>query len=377
MKQKLSPKPARGICAPGKLWRGLTAAALTITLAICPVGAAPELSARSAILVDAASGRVLCEKNAGRKSLIASTTKIMTGLLVAEAGKLDEEYTIPPEAVGIEGSSLYLREGETLTREQLLYGLMLRSGNDAAVALALAVAGDVESFVARMNGRAAELGLTDTHFANPNGLDDDGNYSTARDLAALTRTAMENETFAKVVGTKEYRFGNRVLINHNKLLWRCEGAVGVKTGYTKKAGRLLVSAAERDGQRLIAVTIDAPSDWADHAALLDYGYSEYTRTVLLPAGARIGAARVVGGESVLVQAVLTRELSYPLLPGEEPELRLNLPEFVYAPVETAELAGSVQAVLDGEVVAEVPLRWRNGVRAQERRKNWLERLFGK
>ena len=362
--------------APERLLSGL-AAALALTLTICPIEAAPEVSARSAILMDAASGRILCEKNAERKSLIASTTKIMTGLLAAEAGELDEEFTIPPEAVGIEGSSLYLKEGEKLTREQLLYGLMLRSGNDAAVALALAVSGDVESFVTRMNERAAELGLTDTHYANPNGLDDDGNYSTARDLAALTRTAMENETFAKVVGTKQYRFGNRVLVNHNKLLWRCEGAVGVKTGYTKKAGRLLVSAAEREGRRLIAVTIDAPSDWADHRALLDYGYSEYAQTVLLPAGARIGAARVVGGQSLLVQAVLTRELSYPLLPGEEPELRLNLPEFVYAPVETAELAGSVQAVLDGEVVAEVPLRWRNEVPAQEQRKNWFERLFGK
>ena len=336
----------------------------------------PKLSARSAILVDADSGRVLCEKDAERRSLIASTTKIMTGLLAAEAGGLETEFVIPPEAVGIEGSSLYLREGEKLTREELLYGLMLRSGNDAAVALAIATAGDVASFVERMNERAAELGLTDTHFANPNGLDDDGNYSTARDLAALARTAMDNEVFAEVVGTREYRCGNRVLVNHNKLLWRCEGVVGVKTGYTKKAGRLLVSAAERDGRRLIAVTIDAPNDWADHAALLDYGYTEFTRTVLLPAGARIGAARVIGGRVLLAQAVLTRELSYPLLPGEEPELRLNLPEFVYAPVETAAIAGSVQAVLDGEVVAEVPLRWRNEVPVQEKRKSWLERLFG-
>ena len=359
------------------LRRGLLAAVLTAALSICSSGAAPGVSAHCAILVDAASGRVLCEKNAGQKSLIASTTKIMTGLLVAEAGGLDEEFTIPAEAVGIEGSSLYLKEGEKLTREQLLYGMMLRSGNDAAVALALATAGDVERFVDRMNERAAELGLTGTHFANPNGLDDDGNYSTARDLAALARAAMDNETFAKVVGTKEYRFGNRVLTNHNKLLWRCEGVMGVKTGYTKAAGRLLVSAAERDGRRLIAVTIDAPNDWADHAALLDYGYSEYAQTVLLPAGARIGAARVVGGNSLLVQAVLTRELSYPLLPGEEPELRLNLPEFVYAPVETAELAGSVQAVLDGKVVAEAPLRWRNEVSAQEQQKNWFEKLFGK
>lgn len=375
MKRKLSHKFSTGVLV--RLLLCLSAAIVTVRLAVCPAGAAPEVSARCAILLDAASGRVLWEKNAGRRNLIASTTKIMTGLLAAEAGNLDEEFTIPPEAVGIEGSSLYLKEGEKLTREQLLYGMMLRSGNDAAVALALATAGSVENFVARMNERAAELRLTGTHFANPNGLDDDGNYSTARDLAVLAQTAMENETFAKVVGTKEYRFGNRVLTNHNKLLWRCEGVVGVKTGYTKAAGRLLVSAAERDGRRLIAVTIDAPNDWADHAALLDYGYSEYTQTVLVPAGARIGAARVAGGKALLVQAVLTKELAYPLLPGEEPELRLNLPEFVYAPVETAELAGSVQAVLDGKVVAEAPLRWRNEVPAQEKQKNWFEKLFKK
>lgn len=356
----------------------LAAAALAAAAVLsCSAAAAPGISARSAIVLDAASGRVLYEKDADRKSLIASTTKIMTGLLAVEAGNLEEPFEIPPEAVGIEGSSLYLREGEVLTREQLLYGMMLRSGNDAAAALAIATAGSVEDFVAQMNERAAELGLSATHFANPNGLDDEDNYSTARDLALLARAAMENETFAKVVGSKQYRFGNRVLVNHNKLLWRYEGASGVKTGYTRAAGRLLVSAAERDGQRLIAVTVDAPSDWADHKALLDYGYTACPRTVLIPAGARIGASRVVGGKALLAQCLLTEDLACPLFPGEEPELRLNLPEFVYAPVVTAEKAGTVQAVLNGEVVAEALLRWRSEVPAQDGPKGFWERLFRK
>ncbi len=353
------------------------ALAAAAVLSCSAAAAAPGISARSAIVVDAASGRVLYEKDADRKSLIASTTKIMTGLLAAEAGNLEEPFEIPPEAVGIEGSSLYLREGEVLTREQLLYGMMLRSGNDAAVALAIATAGSVEDFVVRMNERAAELGLSGTHFANPNGLDDEDNYSTARDLARLARAAMENKTFAGVVGSKQYRFGNRVLVNHNKLLWRYEGAAGVKTGYTKAAGRLLVSAAERNGQRLIAVTIDAPSDWADHKALLDYAYTACPRTVLIPAGARIGASRVVGGKALLAQCLLTGDLACPLFPGEEPELRLNLPEFVYAPVVAAEKAGTVQAVLNGEVVAEALLRWRSEVPVQDSPKSFWERLFRK
>ncbi len=362
-------------------FRTSRAAALLLAAAVflsAPVHAAPGVSARSAILVDAASGRVLYEKNADERSLIASTTKIMTGLLVSEAGRLDEVFVIPPEAVGIEGSSLYLREGEQLTREQLLYGMMLRSGNDAAVALALATAGSVDAFVAEMNERAAELGLADTRFANPNGLDDEGNYSTARDLASLARAAMENETFRRVVATKEYRFGDRVVVNHNKLLWRCEGAVGVKTGYTRAAGRLLVSAAERDGRRLIAVTINDPSDWTDHAALLDYGFSAFASRVLSPDGAAPGAVEVIGGTSALAQCRQQGDLVYPMCEGETAELRVCLPRFVFAPVAAGERAGCIQAIIDGRVAAEAPLVWRSSVPAQpEKPKSLLQRLFGK
>ena len=198
---------------------------------------------------------MLYAHNADQPGLIASTTKIMTALLVAEQCNPDARVKIPPEATGIEGSSMYLTAGEVLTVRDLLYGLMLHSGNDAAVALAIFCAGDVGAFVDRMNQRAGQLGLRQTEFANPNGLDSEHNRSTARDLAWLAACALENDLFREVVSTRTYTNGLRTMTNHNKLLWRYEGAIGVKTGYTRAAGRILVSAAERDGRRLVAVTM--------------------------------------------------------------------------------------------------------------------------
>ena len=228
---------------------------------------AGAVSARSAYVLDAVSGRVLFSQNPDRRSLIASTTKIMTALIVCEQCNVLDRMRIPREAVGIEGSSMYLKEGEVLTLQELLYGLMLSSGNDAAVALAIYCGGTVEGFAELMNDKARVLGMTGTHFENPNGLDSPGHYSTARDLAVLAAYAMENPIFAKTVSTKTVCAGNRALRNHNKLLWMLEGADGVKTGYTKAAGRILVSSATRDGRRLIAVTLDDPNDWQDHQAL--------------------------------------------------------------------------------------------------------------
>lgn len=343
-----------------------------------PVSAAPGVSARSALLMDAATGQVLYEKDADRQSLIASTTKIMTGLLTAESGRLSETVSVPPEAVGIEGSSLYLKAGEELTVEQLLYGLMLQSGNDAAVALAMTLEGSVKRFVARMNERAAELGLTSTNFANPNGLDDDGNYATARDLGRLAAAALENETFRQVVSTREYSFGERHLTNHNKLLWRYEGAVGVKTGFTKAAGRLLVSAAERCGRRLIAVTINAPDDWNDHTAMLDYGFSRMTEQTLVSDGQSLGAVPVIGGTAVLCRCAVKGEIACGLLPGEEPELRLLLPRFVFAPVTAGTHAGWVEARVGDAVLGRAELIWETGAQVQPEPepRGFLERLFG-
>ena len=249
---------------------GLLAAAMLLFTAF----AAPQTAAKSAILINGKTGEVLYAKNENARGLSASTTTIMTALLIAETCDPAARTTIRPEAVGIEGSSLYLKEGEVLTIGDLLYGLMLQSGNDAAVALAQYLDGDEAAFVLRMNRRAEELGLADTRFGNPHGLDSSENYSTAADLAKLTAFALENDLFRTVVSTKTHTFGERSLANHNKLLWRYDGAIGVKTGYTKAAGRILVSAAERDGTRLIAVTINDGNDWADHARMLDYGFEQ-------------------------------------------------------------------------------------------------------
>ena len=233
----------------------------------------PQVSAKSAALLDGTTGTCLYEKNGDQRALIASTTKIMTGLLVCEAGELERSVTVPDAAVWVEGSSMYLKSGETLTRRELLYGMMLHSGNDAALTLAISVSGSEAAFVRQMNLRVRALGLTQTHFANPHGLDSGENYSTALDLAQLARAALQNEAFRTVVSTKTVSCAGRTLTNHNKLLWRYDGCIGVKTGYTRHAGRILVSAAERDGRQLIAVTISDPDDWRDHAALLDYGFA--------------------------------------------------------------------------------------------------------
>ena len=233
---------------------------------------ASAVSAKSAIVLDGTTGRVLYEKQADQQMLIASTTKIMTALIVCEQCNVLDRVRIPKVAVGIEGSSMYLREGEVLTVQELLYGLMLHSGNDAAVALAVYCGGTVEGFAQLMNDKARLLGMENTHFVNPNGLDAPGHYSTARDMATLAAFAMDNPIFAQTVATKTVTAAGRALRNHNKLLWQVQGADGVKTGYTKAAGRILVSSATRQGRWLIAVTMSDPNDWQDHKLLLDQGF---------------------------------------------------------------------------------------------------------
>ena len=249
------------------------AAAALLAAALFLPQKAQAISAQRAILVDAVSGRVIYEKDADTRSLIASTTKMMTALIVCEQCNVLDRMRIPKEAVGIEGSSMYLQEGEVLTLQELLYGLMLSSGNDAAVALAIYCGGTVEGFAELMNDKARVLGMAGSHFENPNGLDSPGHYSTARDLAILAAYAMKNPIFYKTVSAKNVTVGQRYLRNHNKLLWQVEGADGVKTGYTKAAGRILVSSATRNGRRLICVTVNDPNDGQDHAALLEKGFS--------------------------------------------------------------------------------------------------------
>ena len=316
---------------------------------------ASAISAKCAILIDAQTGRVLYEKKAEEKSLIASTTKIMTALVICEQTNVLDRVKIPKEAMGIEGSSMYLKEGEVLTVQELLYGLMLQSGNDAAVALAIYCGGTVEGFTELMNDKAHRLGMTQSHFANPNGLDSPGNYSTARDMAILTAYAMQNPIFAQTVSTKTITIGERCLRNHNKLLWQLEGANGVKTGYTKAAGRILISSVTRMGRQLIAVTFNAPDDWQDHKTLIEDGFSRFTVQQLVRQGQTLGRLELAGGQETSVDLIAAEDFSYSLAQGER--VTISLPEagFAYAPVAEGQEAGFAHILVDGTAVAKVPL----------------------
>ena len=255
-----------------------------------------SLSAKSAILIDLDEKNILYQKNAKERMAMASTTKIVTAFVVCELLDVETVVTIPRDAVGIEGSSVYLQEGELLTVEQLLYALLLESANDAAVALAICASGSIENFANKCNEIAYGLGLRDTNFTNPHGLYDENHYTTAYDLAYLTAEALKNPTVAKICASKRAEIpfgitkenpcgeGLRYLKNHNKMLSSYEGAIGVKTGFTKKSGRCLVSAAERNDLTLIAVTLNAPDDWRDHAAMLDYGFENYEKRIIFSEG---------------------------------------------------------------------------------------------
>ena len=252
------------------------------------VAPAPIVSAQACVLIDAKSGAVLYEKNSSARLPMASTTKIMTALVVLEHMSCEQEVIVSKESTLIEGSSIYLKENEKITVENLLYGLLLESGNDAAYTLALACSGSVENFTLLMNEYAKQMGLKDTNFSNPHGLSDENHFTTAYELAFITSTAMKNEKFRKIVSTKKYVCSsqdgsyNRYFFNHNKLLKSYNGAIGVKTGYTKAAGRCLVSAAQRNDEMFIVVTLNDPNDWRDHENLLEYGFENFKCVEIAP-----------------------------------------------------------------------------------------------
>lgn len=314
--------------------------------AMIPTASAASVSAASAILYEPETGTVLFEKNADDRRLIASTTKIMTALLALENRALSETVTIPAECGYIEGSSMHLAVGEEYSLEELLYGLMLESGNDAAVAIAIHVAGSVRAFADMMNERAEALGCLNTHFTNPNGLDDGmEHYSSARDLAMITAEAIDNPAFVRIASTTEAKAGGRSYANHNRLLTECEGVFGVKTGYTRSAGRTLVTACRRGDTTLIAVTLSDPDDWADHMALYDEWFSrvrlarleaEYSLPVISGTAPTVGAHACGGCVLVPVGSVVTR--------------RDGVRSFVYAPTEKGSTVGTAAWYLDGEEI---------------------------
>lgn len=322
---------------------------------------AGAISAEKAILLDGCTSRVLYEKDAHSQSLIASTTKIMTALIICEQCNVLDRVRIPKEAVGIEGSSIYLQEGEILTVQELLYGMMLHSGNDAAVALAIYCGGTVEGFAELMNDKARVLGLTGTHFVNPNGLDSPGHYSTAADLSTLTAYAMNNPIFATTVSAKTVTIGTRHLRNHNKLLWKLDGADGVKTGYTRAAGRILVSSSLRDGRRLIAVTINDGDDWNDHITLHNNGYSQYSPHNLVRKGEYLGTVSIFGGVCDQVNVLAGEDFVYSLSEQEQPYILLSEPGFAYAPVVERQQAGTAYIMLGDKAIGSVPVLYESTV----------------
>ena len=351
------------------------AAALLAAILFTPC-TAYAVSAKCAIVVDGQTGRVLYEKNADQQSLIASTTKIMTALIICEQCNVLDRMAIPKEAVGIEGSSMYLREGEVLTIQELLYGMMLHSGNDAAVALAIYCGGTVEGFAELMNDKAHRLGMRDTHFVNPNGLDAPGHYSTARDMAILASYAMENPIFSRTVSTKTVTVGERYLRNHNKLLWQVDGADGVKTGFTKAAGRILVSSASRQGRRIIAVTMNAPDDLNDHKTLLNQGFAEFIPQTLVAEGVCLGQVEVAGGTAGYCELIASESFTFALREDEKWSVKLPNPGFVYAPVAQGQFAGYAHIFLEDEPVGKVALVYGNTVEQEKKPKApWYQRLF--
>ncbi|MBQ3490340.1 MAG: D-alanyl-D-alanine carboxypeptidase [Clostridia bacterium] len=360
----------------------LTAVFLFLSLFFIRVSASPEISAKSAVVIDAESGKILYEKDAHTRRGMASTTKIMTALVALENSSLDRIVTVDPRACGVEGSSVYLFKNEKITMESLLYALMLQSANDAAEAIAYAVSGSMEAFVALMNQKADEMGLTATHFDNPHGLDGETHYTTAYELALISAKALENDIFAEIVSTVKKSIplhngeATRLLINHNRLLLEYDDIIGVKTGYTKKCGRTLVSAAQKDGNRLICVTLDDGNDWADHRALLDFGFSLYEDTVLSYAGDLSYTVPVCGGESSSV-CVQNRESLSAVLPNNHGEIRTitELPRFLYAGVKKGDVIGKTIFYADGVKIGEVLLYAQDSVPIQRKEKNFWKIIF--
>lgn len=302
-------------------------------------------SAKSAILINADTGEVIYSQNANEKLPMASTTKIMTALLLCEEGNMEKEITVTPEMVRVEGTSMGLLGGDKVSFRALLYGMLLASGNNAANVTAYALGGTVDGFVNMMNKRAEELGLKNTHFETPSGLDGDEHYTTAEDLAKLAKVCMDNPLFKEAASSQSVtlEYGNppyrRTLTNHNKLLKTFEGAVGVKTGFTKKAGRCLVSCAERDGKRVIAVTLKDPNDWGDHTALLNYGLEKVQTTVITPEKTDY-IIPVVSSRNQNIEVEI-EEYCVSSLDTSGFTCEVNLPEFLYAPVKEGEVIGSV------------------------------------
>lgn len=324
-------------------------------------GEAVESSAKSAVLISRDTGEVLLRHNENQALPMASTTKVMTALVAIERGNLDDVVTVSRNAFGVPGTSIYLSEGERITLRDLLYGLMLASGNDAAVAIAEHIGGSVDGFLKLMNARAAELGCERTVFLSPNGLPTNGHQTTAYELALIAREAMSHDIFREIVSTRrasipwEGRAYDRILNNKNRLLSEYDGATGIKTGYTKAAGRCLVFGARRDGLEVIGVVLGC-GDWFNEAKrIMDTGFERYEQFTALEAGETVRVLPVTDGTQETVEVRAAVRLAAPVKRGGIPALELDLPDSVEAGASMGDEVGEARLVLDGRTLARTPL----------------------
>lgn len=323
-----------------------------------------DINAKGVVLMEMTSKRVLYQKNAHVKLPMASTTKIMTALVAIENGNLTDVITVPPEASGVEGSSIWLSAGEKHTMEDLLYGLMLSSGNDAAVTIAIHIGGSVEGFAEMMNAKAKEIGAEDTNFVTPHGLHDKNHYTTAYDLGLISAVAMENPEFAKIVNTRnktipwEGSTWDRSLRNKNKIIWQYDGGNGIKTGYTSNAGRCLVSAANREDMQLVGVVLNCPDMFEDSKKMLSYGFDAYDMTTIFDHNQSFGRIPVEGAIVPDVEFVADASVTMPLTNKEKETVQteVNLKESLVAPVTAGEEIGEVNIFVGGSLVATAKLK---------------------
>ena len=351
-----------------------------LVLCTLPALASPRVSGECACLYLPQNKLFIYQKSADERHPMASTTKIITALVVLENCRPDDCVNISPDATGIEGSSIYLKADTVYTVESLLYALLLASANDAAAALAIHTAGSIEKFAEMMNEWVVSLGATNTHLTNPHGLADPQHYTTAADMAIITAAALENETFAKIVSTKSKVITSvdgesvRTLSNHNRLLRQYKDCIGVKTGFTKDSGRCLVSAAERDDMLLVAVTLDAPNDWQDHTAMLDYGFSLYEGRSYSKEALSFSLP-VAGGEQDHVLISARNDISFPIARGtDEPTVEVEINRFAVAPIKEGATLGILRYKQGNKTLATLPLLAEESVAAKKANKNLFEKI---
>lgn len=340
-----------------------------------------EVSAKSAVVIESTSKSIVYEKNAEARLPMASTTKIMTGLIAVESGRLNDTVTVDERMIGAEGSSIYLKVGEKLLLKDLVYALMLASANDAAEAIAVFLCGSIEAFAEKMNERAREISLSDTSFANPHGLDSPDHYTTAKDLAILTVYALENEIFKEIVSTYRYQISKneispaRYLVNHNKMLCSYDGAIGVKTGFTKKSGRCLVSAAEKDGVMIVCVTLSAPDDWNDHKRMLDMGFGCFESVKIADAGSlRFELPVAIGVENSIF--VSNKDELTLVLNKNSNKISCNVEcfkgHYIFSNINKGDHIADAVFTSEGREIARIPLYAESSITHTEQKKGFLD-----